>query len=364
MDTQENLIDQLENALAGKSITRRADVLRRVTDLFTLGSGKFSEQQVELFGDVMGKLARDIELNVRVTFGGRLAKLPDAPRSIIRALAFDSAIEVAGPVLRESPQLDQATLIECSRTLSQPHLLAISGRAELAEPVTEVLVDRGGRNVLVSLVENRGARFSDGAVAELVKKTVAADGDIALAVWSRPDIPRQAVLNLFVQASAAVRKRLEAADPRKAEQIRIAVANATEAVQGTARMGSREHSAAQAEVRALNASGKLTEARLFAFAERADFDRVSVALSLMSTLPVGLTERALVDKQHEQILVIAKAIGLSWTTLKAILMMQAGAGGIPTDQIERLLKNFTKLQVKTAQVALQFYRLRERADVR
>ena len=33
----ENLIDQLEEVMAGKDIGRRADMLRRVTDLFVLG---------------------------------------------------------------------------------------------------------------------------------------------------------------------------------------------------------------------------------------------------------------------------------------------------------------------------------------
>lgn len=363
MDTQENLIDQLESAIAGKSISRRADVLRRVTDLFTLGFGSFSEQQVELFGDVMGKLARDIELNVRVTFGSRLAKLQDAPRSVMRELVFDCAIEVAGPVLRESLGLDEATLVECSRTMSQGHLLAISVRAEVTEPVTDVLVTRGDQSVVTNLAKNCGARFSEQGLSALVAQK-SADGDIALAVWSRPDIPRHALLNLFVQASSAVRTRLEAADPRKAEQIRAAVADATNTIQNTVRLGSHEYAQAQAEIRELNVTGKLNETKLLTFAEEASFDRVSVALSLMSTLPIGLIERAMVDKQQEQILVIAKAIGLSWTTLKSILAMQAGSDGIAINQFEQLLKNFSKLQTKTAQTALQFYRLRERAGGR
>ncbi len=342
-------------------MSRRADVLRRVTDLFVLGSGKFSDDQVELFDDVMGRLATDIELNVRATFGCRLARLPDAPRGVIRQLAFDSAIKVAGPVLRESPQLDQATLVECSRTLSQGHLLAISGRPALSEPVTEVLIDRGDRTVVVSLVENRGARFSDQGVSALVTMT-SADGDMALAVWSRPDIPRHALLDLFVQASAIVRKRLEAADPRKADQIRVAVANATDAIQKMARVDSREHLQAQAEIQALNEAGKLNEARLLDFADAGSFDRICVALSVMSNLPIGLIERALVDRQHEQLLVIAKAIGLSWTTLRSVYEMQSGPSKLADDRVEHLFKNFSKLQAKTAQTALQFYRLRERAS--
>ncbi|QPF92101.1 DUF2336 domain-containing protein [Bradyrhizobium commune] len=360
MDPQESLIEQLEAAMAGKNMSRRADTLRRVTELFSAGSGRFSDDQVGLFGDVMSRLARDIELNVRATFGGRLAKLPDAPRNVIRMLAFDSAIEVAGPVLRDSPQLDQATLVECSKSLSNDHLLAVSARAVLTEPVTDVLIDRGDQAVIASLAENRGARFSDQGVNALVAKT-GADGDIAAAVWARPDIPRQALVKLFVQASAAVRKRLEAADPRKADLIRAAVASATDALQTTARMGSHESSQAQAEIQALNAAGKLNEAKLADFAEATSFDRVSCALSLMSNLPLGLVERVLVDKQREQVLVIAKAVGLSWTTVKSILAMQAGSGGVAVDDIEQLFKNFAKLQTKTAQTALQFYRLRERA---
>ena len=363
MEAQESLIDQLETAIAGKSMSRRADVLRRVTDLFILGSGKFSDDQIELFGDVMGRLARDIELDVRASFGSRLARLPDAPRGVIRALAFDGAIEVAGPVLQQSPQLDEAALVECSRTMSQSHLLAISGREALTEPVTDVLIDRGDRAVATNLVDNRGARFSHHGVSALVTKT-GTDGDIALAVWSRPDIPRQALLNLFVQASAAVRKRLEAADPRKAEQIRAVVGSATDAIQTTARIGSSEHAQALAEVQALNAAGKLNEAKLSGFVAEGSFDRISVALSVMCNLPIGLVERALVDRQQEQLLVIAKAIGLSWATVKSMLAMPAGRGGIASDQMELLFKSFSKLQIKTAQTALQFYRLRERANDR
>jgi uncharacterized protein (DUF2336 family) len=247
--------------------------------------------------------------------------------------------------------------------MSQDHLLAISGRTVLSEPVTDVLIDRGGRAVVASLADNRGARFSGEGVSALVTKTCA-DGDIAMAVWSRPDIPRQALLSLFVQASAAVRKRLEAADPRKAEQIRAAVRNATDAIQANARNGSHEHSQALSDVRALNAAGKLNEAALSGFAREGSFDRIAVALSLMCNLPIELVERALVDRQAEQLLVFAKSIELSWATVKMMLALQASPGGMGDDQMEQLFKSFSRLQPRTARTALQFYRLRERANER
>src|SRR5450631_2225849 len=135
MDLQINLIDQLEGILSSKDLSRRAEILRRVTDLFVLGSGRFSEDQVELFDTVMGKLLENIERAARAQFGSRLAILSDAPPNVIRELAFDDAIEVAGPVLLHSERLDEKALLENAQTKSQEHLLAISGRKTLAETV-------------------------------------------------------------------------------------------------------------------------------------------------------------------------------------------------------------------------------------
>jgi uncharacterized protein (DUF2336 family) len=360
MNTQENLIDQLESVLATKDLSKRADVLRRVTDLFIHGSGKFSDDQIELFDEVMSKLVATIETAARATFGSRLAKVSDAPGGVIRLLAFDDAIEVAAPVLAHSVRLDEAALVENARTKSQHHLLAISGRSVLTEPVTDVLVDRGDERVVASTAGNRGARFSVNGVSTLVKKAQD-NGALALCVWSRPDIPRHDLVKLFVHASDIVKSRLESADPRRAALIRNAVATATDEVQATARAGSHEHAQAQAHVRLLHSRKRLDEERLMEFATAGHFDRTAVALSLMCDVPVGLIERALVSSEPEQLLIFAKAIGLSWDTMKAILVLQAGRGGIAQERLNQCFTSFSRLQPKTAQAALQFYRLREKA---
>src|SRR5271156_4844649 len=168
MDAQESLIDQLEGMVANQDLSRRAEVLRRVTDLFVHGSGKFSEEQIELFDEVMSKLVENIELAARAALGDRLPLFPHAPGRVIRALAFDDAIEVAAPVLARSGRLDDATLAENARTKSQGHLLAISGRSVLSEPVTDILVNRGNHRVVASTVDNCGAKFSTSGMSTLV----------------------------------------------------------------------------------------------------------------------------------------------------------------------------------------------------
>lgn len=361
MSLQNSLIDQLEDILSSKDLSRRAEILRRVTDLFVLGSGKFSEDQVELFDSVMGKLLENIERTARAQFGSRLAKRSDAPPKTIRALAFDDAIEVAGPVLLHCERLDEESLLENAKIKSQNHLLAISGRKILVETVTDVLVERGNKTVISRTARNSGARFSDFGISTLVKKA-RDDVDLALCVWSRPDVPRQSLVKLFVEASEALRNQLVEADPRRAELIKTAVAEASDKIQTKVRAGSNDFAQAQSHVTSLYSSGKLDEAQLDTFANEGSFDKVTISLSLMCDVPIGLVERAFVQNQTEQILVLAKAINLSWVTTVALLLLQAGINGSSRQHLDQCFTSFSRLQSKSAQTALQFYRMRERAN--
>src|SRR2546422_931460 len=155
------IITEVENAIATGSVERRDSALRRVTDLFLVGSEQYSDDEIALFDDVIIRLAADIELSARSLLALRLAPVPNAPPKIIRELAFDDAIEVARPVLVQSERLDDRALVENGRKKSQEHLLAISRRRSLSEAVTDVLVERGNQRVVLSTAENGGARFSN-----------------------------------------------------------------------------------------------------------------------------------------------------------------------------------------------------------
>lgn len=361
MDLRANLIDELESILTSKNVSQRATVLRRVTDLFVVGSGRFSEDQVELFDDVMGKLLENVERDARAQFGSRLAKLADAPLNTIRELALDNAIEVAGPVLQHSERLDQNTLVEAARIKGQSHLLAISGRKELIEAVTDILVERGNEAVVSSTARNSGAQFSDFGASSLVSKALD-DRNLALSIWSRSDIPRQHLVKLFSDASDALRNQLVEADPRSAELIKTAVAEASDQIQAKARAGSSNFAEAIAFVGSLYSAGRLKETQLRAFANEGSFDKVTAALSLMCDLPIGAVERTFVQNQTDQILVMSRAIDLSWASTMGLLLLHAGVNGSSRQHLDQCFANFTKLQPKTAQMALQFYRMREKAS--
>jgi hypothetical protein len=168
---------------------------------------------------------------------------------------------------------------------------------------------------------------------------------------------------MFETASEAVRLKLEAMDRQKAAMIRDLIKQAADQIQTRVRERSSEFVAAQAKVLSLHREGALTESRLWEFAQVGNFDETTVALSLLIDLPIGAIERALVHHNSDQVLVLAKSIGLSWNTTKAILLVQTTTKpkGRSTRELEQCLSNFEKLKPETARTAIQFYRLRERA---
>jgi uncharacterized protein (DUF2336 family) len=63
----------------------------------------------------------------------QLAPIGQAPPSVVRRLAKNDQILIAGPVLKESARLSEDDLIEIAETKSEQHLLAVSARWWLKE---------------------------------------------------------------------------------------------------------------------------------------------------------------------------------------------------------------------------------------
>ena len=350
----QSLIDELEASISQRNIGSRAEILRQITDLFVAGSGQFDGEQMALFDDVMNRLVNEIEHSARVTFGETLAAVEKSPPKVTRTLALDDSIDVAGPVLRQSASLDDETLIVGAKTKGQDHLLAISQRAQLSENVTDVLVERGNKKVVISTAANAGARFSDFGYSRLVTRSEN-DGELALLVWARPEIPREYLLTLFETASETVRQKFETADRGKADLVREMIKQAADQIQTKLRDHSSKFAEARTYVEQLHKNGELNEAQVCKFAELRKFDETAAALSLLTDLPIGAIERAMVHDPGDQILVLAKSIDLSWKTTRAILMLDSGVNA--AEYVDR----YKKLRSETARSAIQFYRLRERA---
>src|SRR3954467_11359224 len=119
------IFDEVEAAINAGSAEKRLETVRRVTDLFLLSAGSFNAEQIELFGDVLERLIKTIEIRALADVSARialaemstkLASVKQAPPSVIRRLAGHDEISIAGPVLTESARLTAEELVELAQT--------------------------------------------------------------------------------------------------------------------------------------------------------------------------------------------------------------------------------------------------------
>src|SRR5262249_56330834 len=130
--------------------------------------------------------------------------------------------------------------------------------------------------------------FSEFGFSTLVERAQD-DGDLALAVWVRPEIPRQHLLALFAQASEAVRQTLEAADRAKGGLLQEVIAQASSRLQTGLREVSAVYATARERVVALHRDGELDEARLAEVARPRPVARATIPPSLLADPPHRMT---------------------------------------------------------------------------
>jgi uncharacterized protein (DUF2336 family) len=299
------------------------------------------------------ELAADIEVKARARLAHRLAGLNQAPPKLMRSLAFDDKIAVAGPVLTRWEPLSDDDLVENARTKSQAHLLAIAQRLKLSEAVTDVLVERGDRRVVRKVAGNHGARFSLAGYERLTAYALR-DRRLSLTLGRRSDIPRQYFIKLLETASASVRAKLEAANPQAVAAIRSTVDEVASAMQKEAREASPEYNAARRDARLRFHAHPVGEVNVHAPARAQEFDKVVVALAKLGQFPVDMVERALLDEGKDMLLVLARAAGCSWITTRELLQMQAANRNLTPDDLSLAFERFKKLSQETARNVVAF----------
>jgi uncharacterized protein (DUF2336 family) len=355
-----SLIPELEDVIQHGSPDRRAATVRRIANLFVDGASQFNEDHVSLFDDVLCRLVDEIEAKARAEMASTLAPVTNAPTELMRQLARDDDIAVAGPVLTQSRRLQEDELIELAKTKGQAHLVAIAARRGIGEAVTDVLMRRGDTEVAHNVADNQTARLSEGGFSALVKRAEG-DGDLAEKVGQRPDVPPHLFRDLLVRATAVVQQRLlAAAKPEtRAEIRRVLDKIAREFDESTP---ARDYATAQRVVLALHQAGKLGEAELAAFAKAKQFEETVAALSLLCGVPIETADRLIAGDRPDPVLILCKAAGYGWMTVRAIIMSRPNAKGASNQALDLAFANFEKLSPATAQRVVRFWQVRQLDD--
>ena len=356
-----SIIAELEDAVRSGSSERRVTTLRQVTDLFLHGGERLNEDQVKVFDDVLCLLIARVESRARAELSTRLAPVDYAPFEVIQHLARDSEIAVAGSVLTRSSLLRTSDLVEIASTRGQDHLLAISGRSNLPEAVTDVIVDRGERKVIRNLANNATARFSDAGYSSIVARAEA-DDELTEILGLRIDLPLKFLRDLLRRATDAVRARLALiAPPELQEEIkRVLKAIAGSAGKDAAEV--RDFGHAEALVRLLKQHDELDDATIIKFAGAGKFDEVAASLAVLNNVATDMMARLLEGPRSDLILIPCKSAGLNWLAVETILSRRPLQQAISEQTLKLAWKDYGKLSTETAQRTVRFWQIHNKIE--
>jgi len=366
IDAGLSVADEVELAISTGSSQKCSETVGRVTALFLASAEHYNDEQIALFGDVFERLINTIELRALADVGARialaelstqLAPLPQAPASVIGRLARHEEIDVARPVLTESPRLSNDDLVEIARSRGEQHLIAIAGRWWLQEIVTDALLARRFPSVSRRLVDNPGAKLSPAGFAVIVAQAIG-DPELAVATGIRADLPKELRTKLLRSATDAVRTRLLSRAPSYLfEEIRAAVAAASS---GAERELSRERDFATARqmIAQLRKDRALTEAMLLGFARQKRYEETVAALAALAQTGIEIVRPLMQSLNSDGILVPCKVADLRWQTVGAILDCRFSTGVTAESELGKLKAQYAELTSENAQRLLKLWSVR------
>jgi uncharacterized protein (DUF2336 family) len=360
MTVASSLIPELDEILKQGDPGRLAEAARRITELFLAGAANLRPDHVDLFDGILIDLVPHTEMAARAGLAERLSMLSNAPRTLVGQLAREDEILIAGPLLRRSPLIDEAALVEIARMRGQGHLLAMSERKTLSPDLTEIIVRRGDRDVVRRTAANAGALFSPAGYSALIKRA-SRDGVLTLTVGRRDDLSDQRLKDLLEGSVDIVRRRLfEVVKPAR----QAAITRAMGEISGVAEVveSHRDFAPAQRTILALHRAGGLNEAALFGFAKAYKYEEAVAALSAMSGVKIATLDRLIAGDRTDPILIVGKSIGLEWATVRALILLRLGPSRVasPAD-IESTRVNFARLMPSTAERVVGFWQTRQSA---
>ena len=287
--------------------------------------------------EVMELLAQDQLTHIRQVLSEALKDVANAPPEVIKRLAMDTEIVVAGPVLEFSPVLTDADLIEIiEKSPAKGGLNAISRRAQVSEQVADAVVATNDISAIGDLLANNSAQIREETLDGLVERAPGVELWHAPLV-GRPDLPARAVTKLahFVAENLLETLKLrDDLDESTLEAVRSAVHSRLSEEGGDEDENfdtmSPEVETPLSMARRLFENGRLDETLIANAMNAADYPFVYAAISVASDVKIKVVEKIFSEKSPKGIVAIIWKAGFS---MKLAVNAQKRMASIPPSAI-------------------------------
>lgn len=168
----------------------------------TLCDPALSDDERLIAMEIVAKLINDQIASVRTAIAKSVASSPYLSAKLAQQLAEDIN-EVAIPVLKLSPVLEERVLESIIDSGAAEKIHAIAGRAELSANICRRIVASGKKRAVIHLLENPTAQITNHTMVTVVR-VYGDDSHVEKAVLNRGELPDDVINDLCELAEAHV----------------------------------------------------------------------------------------------------------------------------------------------------------------
>lgn len=273
----------------------RVDVAAQVGQV--LSATGLAEKEEALASDIIRLLSKYAEARVRQSLADAVRSAPNLPKDVALTLANDIA-DVAVPILTGSVVLTDEDLLEIVAGGEETKQLAIAGRPEVSSAVSDALVETGSENVVVRVVENKGADISAIGLETAIDR-FGNSPRLHGPMINRDNLPVAVSERLVALVSDKLREELVAKHELPAAMATDLVLEGRE--RATLSLVSDDGPSRRVEdlVAALLKNGRLTDTVVLRAACTGDLSFVAAALAMRAGVPVTNAQK-LIDDEGEK----------------------------------------------------------------
>lgn len=342
-----------------RSVKGRETLARTIGSLFSNEEKALSELERALMTDILGKLISDVEILVRKALSDELSSANTVPHELILMLANDE-IEVARPILMDSPIIEDEDLVDIIKTRTHQHQLSIAMRNDISSEVSDALINTGHKDVIKTLLENHSAEITTLTLEYLSEQSRRID-DFQEPLINRRDLPLYLAERMYWWVSAALRSHILRNFPVDIQDLDNRIQSGVHKLIDRDRLTAPQEKPATALARKLNKDKKLTTAALVQSLRQGEIELFEAMFCEMSGFRLDGLRKALYKTKGEGVAILCLAMGIPKQMFATIFLLsrKGHPEGQTTDprDLSRAMLIYDKVSVDDAKLIADSWRM-------
>lgn len=274
----------------------------------------------EMVADVLIELLRQAERDLRQAISEKLSLLDGVPLRLVLQMANDE-IEIAKPVLVQSPVLGDMDLMYIIKSKTEEYWQAIATRKTLSDQVIDVLADTKDFDTSLALAENESIKLTQHAMTAL--SDLARGSDVmAMPLLRRAEVPEDLAIALYKYVGEEIKSFITKNYDVDAQKVSAVV---DQTVGEFGKPASAEDCQPEKHMveaaKAANSREMLTVAGMLGTLRRGNLRSFAAQLSVFTELPSDVVTKILMQRNGQGLAILAKAFGIEKQDFISIFML-------------------------------------------